>query len=145
MFVSRKNVMQFPLWHNGIGGVPACLGAGLIPSSAGLIPSSAQFDSLWVKESSVATATWIGCNFGLDLIPAPGTPYAAGWPKKKLRISLCQFNSLIFYLTEKIISHFLSKFFYCTHFPQLRGISSVPFFFFFFFSWPHSSQARDQI
>ena len=67
-------------WHRRC---PACLGAGLIPSSAGLIPSSAQFDSLWVKESSVATATWIGCNFGLDLIPGPGTPYAAGWPKKK--------------------------------------------------------------
>ena len=94
-------------WHRRC---PACLGAGLIPSSAGLIPSSAQFDSLWVKESSVATATWIGCSFGLDLIPGLGTPYAAGWPKKKKKdVAQEQTNRLIEIESPEIDLHKYSQ------------------------------------
>ena len=25
----------------------------------------------------------LGCNYGLDMIPGPGIPYATGWPKMK--------------------------------------------------------------
>ena len=27
----------------------------------------------------------LGCDYGLDLFPGPGTPYATGWPKMKER------------------------------------------------------------
>ena len=30
----------------------------------------------------------VGHNFGLDLIPGPGTPYVTGWPKKEKKISM---------------------------------------------------------
>ena len=39
----------------------------------GLIPSLAQ----WVKNTA------LGCDCGLDLIPGPRTPRAAGQPKKE--------------------------------------------------------------
>ena len=38
----------------------------------------------WVKGPTIATGSCgVGHNCGLDLIPDPGTPYAAGQPKKK--------------------------------------------------------------
>ena len=46
----------------------------------GSIPDMAQ----WVKDP-VCPGCGLGHNCVSDLIPGPGTPYAAGWPKKKKR------------------------------------------------------------
>ena len=50
-------MQEFPLWHNGIGSIWGALDAGSVPGPAQLIRSQLQ--------------------------PGSGTPYAAGWPKKK--------------------------------------------------------------
>ena len=62
------------------------------------IPTVVQWDwwHLWSAGTQVISQAWhcglriqhynscgVGHNCGLDLIPVPGTPYAAGWPKMK--------------------------------------------------------------
>ena len=48
----------------------------------GSIPSPAQ----WVKRSGIAAAAAQVATVAWNLIPGPGTPYAAGWLKKKIII-----------------------------------------------------------
>ena len=59
---------EFPLWHNGISVSGEFWDAGLIPCPA-----------QWIWHQGV------GCNYGSDLIPGPGTPYAARQKKRKER------------------------------------------------------------
>ena len=62
--------MEFLLWCNRIGNVSAAPRHRFNPQhSIGSI--------LYCHRYS------IGHNYGLDLLPGPGTPYAARWPKKK--------------------------------------------------------------
>ena len=61
---------EFPLWCNGIG-VLGILGLRFDPCLA-----------QWV-EDPVLLSCGLGHNYGLDLTPGPGTPYAVGRPKKK--------------------------------------------------------------
>ena len=63
--------MEFPLWCNGIGSI---FGGGA------QVWSLAQQSGLGIWRCCSCS---LGPNCGLDLIPDPITPYAAGWPKKK--------------------------------------------------------------
>ena len=47
----------------------------------------------------------VGGNYGLDLIPGPGTPYVAGQPKKKYKIK----NKLRYRAESHIFIHSLIK------------------------------------
>lgn len=44
--------------------------------------SQAQHSGLRIRHCHSCS---VGCNWGLDLIPSPETPYAGGWPKKEKR------------------------------------------------------------
>ena len=60
----EKNIhCEFPLGHNGIGGVLGALGCRFDPQP--------RLGILYCH------------SFSSDLIPGPGTPYAMGWPKRK--------------------------------------------------------------
>lgn len=70
--VKRYQGEEFPLGHNGIDSVSA-------HQDAGLIPGPAQLGwRIWP-----CCSCNIVCSYISDLIPGPGTLYAAGWPKRR--------------------------------------------------------------
>ena len=66
-------ILEFPLWYNGIDSVSAAAGI--------CIQSPTQCSGLSI---SCCHSCEVDCNSGLDLIPGPGIPYAAGQQKKTL-------------------------------------------------------------
>lgn len=58
----KEGLLEFPLEAWGKGSIPA--------------------PSTWVKDQALLQLR-LRCNCGLDLIPALGTPYTSGQPKKK--------------------------------------------------------------
>ena len=72
-FSNKNEPWEFPLWHNGIGGISGALGCR--PD-----PWPAQHSELRIWHCCSCS---IGCNCSSDLIPSPGTPYAVGQPKKE--------------------------------------------------------------
>ena len=73
--------MEFLLWCNAISSISGTLGCRLEPWHSGL--------RIWQ-----CCNCGVGCNCGSDLIPGPGTPYAAGWQTKQNKTKQNKTNTL---------------------------------------------------